>query len=293
MNDSVSTFTLRRFAAILFFLLSVTSASADELMIMVRPTEVYQSGVVEITVSGSGLAELKARRGAEELPLMRVDEGSYVALVGIDIEQRPGPLEVVVSGRSPDESWKRTAKINVKVKNFPREEITVPPQFDQLDAATLARINKEQAMLERIFKVSSTPRLWQGGFIAPVPGTINSAFGFRRIVNGLARAPHTGVDLKAALGAPVAAANDGRVALTDNLFFSGNSLVLDHGGGLYTMYFHLSEFRAAVGDAVHKGDLIGLAGMTGRVTGPHLHWGARLGAARIDPLDLLAIGTKR
>lgn len=290
---SVSTLELRLFAAILFFLLIVTAASADELIIIVRPTEVDQSGVVEITVSGNGLADLKARRGAEELPLMRVDETSYVALVGIDIEQRPGPLEVVLSGRSPDESWKRIAKINVKLKNFPREEITVPPEFDQLDAATLERINKEQATLERIFKVRSVPRLWQGAFVAPVPGTINSAFGFRRVVNGLPRAPHTGVDLKAALGAPVAAANDGRVVLTDNLFFSGNSLVLDHGGGLYTMYFHLSEFRAAVGDAVHKGDILGLAGMTGRVTGPHLHWGARLNGARIDPMALLAVGAKR
>ena len=169
----------------------------------------------------------------------------------------------------------------------------MPPAFDQLDAATLERINKEQATLERIFKVRSVPRLWQGAFVAPVPGTINSAFGFRRVVNGLPRAPHTGVDLKAALGAPVAAANDGRVVLTDNLFFSGNSLVLDHGGGLYTMYFHLSEFRAAVGDAVHKGDILGLAGMTGRVTGPHLHWGARLNGARIDPMALLAVGAKR
>jgi murein DD-endopeptidase MepM/ murein hydrolase activator NlpD len=122
-----------------------------------------------------------------------------------------------------------------------------------------------------------------------VPIKVNSAFGFRRVVNGLARAPHEGVDLKAALGAPVVAANDGRVVLEDNLFFSGNSLFLDHGGGLYTMYFHLSEFRVPTGASVRKGDVIGLAGMTGRVTGPHLHWGARLNGARIDPLDLLAL----
>jgi murein DD-endopeptidase MepM/ murein hydrolase activator NlpD len=290
---SVSAFPLRLGSAILLFLLKVTPAAADELMIVVRPTEVYQGGVAEITVSGSGLAELKARRGDEELPLLRADEASYVALVGIDIEQRPGAVEIQLAGRSPDETWKRAAKINVKHKNFPREEITVPAQFDQLDAATLARIKKEREKLDRLFAVRTAARLWDGAFIPPVPGTINSAFGFRRIVNGLARAPHEGVDLKAALGAAVAAANDGRVVLTDNLFFSGNSLVLDHGGGLYTMYFHLSEFRAAVGDAVHKGDIVGLAGMTGRVTGPHLHWGARLNGARIDPMELLAVGTKR
>src|SRR5204862_4048339 len=150
-----------------------------------------------------------------------VEAGSYVALIGVDLEQRPGAAEILLSGRSPDESWKRTAKIDVKLKNFPREEIIVPPKFDQLDAATLKRIKKEQAALDRLFAVRSAGRLWQGPFIAPVPGTINSAFGFRRVVNGVVRAPHGGVDLKAALGAPVAASNDGRIAMADEFFFSG------------------------------------------------------------------------
>jgi murein DD-endopeptidase MepM/ murein hydrolase activator NlpD len=281
---------MRRFSLItLLAFFWCAAAHAEELLIVVRPTEVYQGGIAEITISGRGLAELKARRGADEIPLFPVDEATHVALVGIDLEQKAGPLELVLSGRSPDETWKRSAKVNVKIKNFPREEITVPSSFDQLDAPTLKRIEKEQAALDRLWKIRTPERLWEGAFIAPVPGTVNSAFGFRRIVNGLARAPHAGVDLKAAQGAEVAAANNGRVVLTDEFFFSGKSLVLDHGGGLYTMYFHLSEFRAAMGARVRKGDVIGLAGMTGRVTGPHLHWGARLGGARIDPAALLAL----
>ncbi|HEY6197103.1 MAG TPA: M23 family metallopeptidase [Candidatus Binatia bacterium] len=274
-------------AALLF--IRPAAACAEELLIVVRPTQVSQGGVAEIVISGAMLADLKARRGAEEILIFQTEPNSYAALVGIDMDEKPGKVEIALSGRSPDEAWSRTAAITVRRREFPREEISVPPAFDQLDAATLDRIKKEQATLKALWKVRSPKRIWEEPFAAPVPVTVNSAFGFRRVVNGLARAPHEGVDLKAALGAPVAAANDGRVVIEDNFFFSGNSLVLDHGLGLYTMYFHLSEFRVPNGASVRKGDVIGLAGMTGRVTGPHLHWGARLNGARIDPLDLLAL----
>ncbi len=278
--------------AVLAYLWPV-AALADELLILVRPAQIFQGGVAEITVSGAPIAKLKARRGGDEIPIFPGEAASYTALVGIDMDEKPGKVEIVLSGKSPDETWSRVAALTVRRKDFPREEITVPPAFDQLDAATLDRIKKEQAMLKALWKVRSPKRLWEAPFTPPVPVVVNSAFGFRRVVNGLARAPHEGVDLKAALGAPVAAANDGRVVLEDNFFFSGNSLVLDHGGGLYTMYYHLSEFRVPNGASVRKGDVIGLAGMTGRVTGPHLHWGARLNGARVDPLDLLELQAQR
>jgi murein DD-endopeptidase MepM/ murein hydrolase activator NlpD len=114
-----------------------------------------------------------------------------------------------------------------------------------------------------------------------------SSFGSRRIINGIARAPHAGTDLSAPMGTEVMAVNDGRVVLVGNFFFAGGSVVLDHGGGLFTMYFHLSEFRVGEGLFAHKGDVLGLSGATGRVTGPHLHWGVRLNNSRVDPLDLL------
>ncbi|MBI3059358.1 MAG: M23 family metallopeptidase [Deltaproteobacteria bacterium] len=129
--------------------------------------------------------------------------------------------------------------------------------------------------------------MWDGRFVAPVSGGITSPFGLRRVVNGWPRSPHGGVDLKAASGTEILAANHGRVVLREEFFFSGKSLVLDHGGGLYTMYFHLADFRVEKDSQVRKGDLIGWAGKTGRVTGPHLHWGVRLNGARVDPFELL------
>jgi murein DD-endopeptidase MepM/ murein hydrolase activator NlpD len=136
--------------------------------------------------------------------------------------------------------------------------------------------------------MTSTPeRLWEGRFLLPISSEVSSPFGYRRVINGTPRAPHTGVDLRAALGSEVFAPNHGRVVLLGDFFFSGHSLVLDHGAGLFTMYFHLSEFKVEMGGAVRRGDVIGLSGMTGRVTGPHLHWGARINGARVDPFELV------
>jgi murein DD-endopeptidase MepM/ murein hydrolase activator NlpD len=274
-----------------FFLwLAAAPALAGEAAVAVRPAEIYQGGVAEMQILGGGLADLKAERGGTDVPVYRVAEDAYLVLLGIDLEQRPGPIDIALRGRGAGGAgWTKHVIVSVRAKEFPREEITVPESFDQLDKAMLKRIEKEQAALDRLWKTRTPGRLWDGAFVAPVPLTINSAFGFRRVINGAARAPHTGTDLKAALGAEVVATNHGKIVLRDDFFFSGLSLVLDHGGGLYTMYFHLSEFRAENGAEVRKGEVIGLAGMTGRVTGPHLHWGARLNGARVDPVELLKI----
>jgi murein DD-endopeptidase MepM/ murein hydrolase activator NlpD len=157
-----------------------------------------------------------------------------------------------------------------------------------MTAETLEEIGREQAAFKRAFAASAAERLWEPPFVRPVPHEASaSSFGSRRIINGTPRAPHSGTDLSAPAGADVAAANHGRVVLVGNFFFAGGSVVLDHGGGLFTMYFHLSEFKVEEGSMVKKGDVVGLAGATGRVTGPHLHWGARLANARIEPFELL------
>jgi len=164
----------------------------------------------------------------------------------------------------------------------------VPESFDQMSEETLAEIRREQTAFARAFEYSTPARLWEAPFVRPVPQQASaSSFGLRRIINGTPRAPHSGTDLSAPAGTEVLAANDGRVALVGNFFFAGGSVVIDHGGGLFTMYFHLSDIKVEEGVMVQKGEVIALSGATGRVTGPHLHWGARLGGARVDPLELL------
>jgi murein DD-endopeptidase MepM/ murein hydrolase activator NlpD len=158
-----------------------------------------------------------------------------------------------------------------------------------LDDAVVKRIEREKQRFDNLWAADPGPRHWNGPFMPPLPLEVTSPFGFRRIVNGVARSPHGGVDLKAREGTEVKAANDGVVALLDEFFFTGRTLVLNHGAGLYTMYFHLADFLVKEAAFVRKGEVIGLAGMTGRVTGPHLHWGVRLNGARVDPLALPGI----
>jgi murein DD-endopeptidase MepM/ murein hydrolase activator NlpD len=198
-------------------------------------------------------------------------------------------MKIVVKSRKGKIPRKAAVALRVKKTRFPTEELSLPAQFDRFDKATLQRIRKERDRLDQIWARTTARRWWRGRFIPPVPGGITSSFGRRRVINGSPRSPHGGVDLKAPQGAEVVAANDGLVVIRDDFFFSGKSIVLDHGGGLYTAYFHLEDFRVKMKSQVNKGEVIGWAGMTGRVTGPHLHWGVRLGSARVDPFELLKV----
>jgi murein DD-endopeptidase MepM/ murein hydrolase activator NlpD len=155
-------------------------------------------------------------------------------------------------------------------------------------AAELERIRTEAARLETIFDTVTVPDHLET-FVQPIPGVAGSNFGTRSIFNGEARAPHAGTDFRGATGTPIAAPAGGRVVLAEELFFTGNTVVIDHGLGLYSLLAHLSRIDAHVGDGVVRGTTVGLLGATGRVTGPHLHWTVRLNGARVDPLSLVAL----
>jgi murein DD-endopeptidase MepM/ murein hydrolase activator NlpD len=168
---------------------------------------------------------------------------------------------------------------------IPVQRLTVSRSFPgwtrHLDAA------REKATLDRLWETATATRLWRGPFRLPLDGSPRAAgFGLKRIINDEPRAPHTGADFSAPAGSPVLAANAGTVVLAEEHFFAGNSLILDHGEGLYTMYFHLQE-SVCLGQRVAG---LGRVGSTGRATGPHLHWGARLFGARINPEELLRLG---
>jgi len=278
----------------LLFLTVGNSSVVEPLEVSLRPGEVSQGGVVELKASGKDMAWVKAILRNQEISFFSVEGDSYAALLGVDLEEKPGPVGITIKGLTKAGGEReKPVTLRVKERLFPRENISVPAAFDRIDEATWKRIQREQAEMARVWTISTPRRLWEGPFVAPVPGGITSPFGLRRVINGSPRSPHGGVDLKAALGAEVLAANHGQVVLREEFFFSGKSIVLDHGGGLYTMYFHLADFHLEKGSKVRKGHLIGWAGMTGRVTGPHLHWGVRLHGARVDPFGLLeAIGSK-
>jgi murein DD-endopeptidase MepM/ murein hydrolase activator NlpD len=253
--------------------------------------EILQGGLTEIRISSGALAEVEGRMGQTPVYFQQSGASSFTGLIGADIEAKPGISKLLLLATTRSGTlYERKVPVHVKAKAFRTESFSVPPSFDQVSPETAEEIGREQADFARAFAFSSPERLWEAPFVRPVPQEASaSSFGMRRIINGSPRAPHSGTDLSAPFGTEVVASNYGRVVLIGNYFFAGGSVVLDHGGGLFTMYFHLSEFRVEQRSLVKRGDIIGLSGASGRVTGPHLHWGARLSGARINPLELLKI----
>lgn len=250
---------------------------------------IAQGEMVELKVAGTELTRVEGRLGREAIHFFPADTASFSALVGADLEAKPGPVKIGLEATTrAGKVEKKDISLRILSKPFPQESFTVPAEFDQLSPEVLERIRREREQFTRVFSTSSRQRLWEGVFVEPLAGEISSPFGLRRIINGAPRSPHSGADLRALMGTPVLAANHGRVVLRGDFFYSGKSLVLDHGGGLFTMYFHLSELQAEEQALVHKGEVIALSGMSGRVTGPHLHWGARIHNARVDPFQLIA-----
>jgi murein DD-endopeptidase MepM/ murein hydrolase activator NlpD len=264
-------------------------AAADESIVWPERLEVVQGGVVEAHVLSPTVVFVQGWFGREKISFHETGAGIFSTLLGADVDAKPAVTKLRLS------AWKRSggetqAEIPVRIvaKAFRQESFNVPPGFDQTTPEALEEIRREQASFARVFASPEAERLWDAPFLRPVPHEASaSSFGSRRIINGKPRAPHSGTDLSSPAGTEVRAANHGRVALAGNFFFAGGSIVLDHGGGLFTMYFHLSELRVGEGTLVRKGDVVGLSGATGRVTGAHLHWGARLANARVDPLQLL------
>ncbi len=214
----------------------------------------------------------------------------HIALVGIDMDTKPDRYKLTLL--IEDNIGKKTTKhyrIRVKPASFGTQELTLPADKVTLNEETLKKVEFEKEKIGKVWEIFAEGRLWDGNFIQPVAGEMSDNFGLRRIINGEQKSPHTGVDIDAPEGASVQASNSGRAVFIDDQFFSGKTLVIDHGLGLFTMYFHLSEILVTEDAIVKKGDLVAKVGKTGRATGPHLHWGVRLNGARINPVSLVKL----
>ena len=214
----------------------------------------------------------------------------WSTLIGIDLDVEPGNHPVSVRATAVDGSAAETVyTLAVEPKQFATRRLTVEPRYVDPPPGIVERILRERDHLAALFPVSTAVRYWRDGFLRPVPGRANSAFGRRSVFNGQPRSPHSGADFRAATGTPIKAPNDGVVVLATDLYFSGNVVIIDHGWGLYSFFAHLSAIDVAEGDRVRRGAVVGKVGATGRVTGAHLHWTVRLNDARVDPLALLEL----
>jgi murein DD-endopeptidase MepM/ murein hydrolase activator NlpD len=180
------------------------------------------------------------------------------------------------------------AEVTISPRKFAVQELTLPEGMAEFDNATLVRIGAEAAELSRRLSRVTAPR-WRIPFLTPVEEYRPANFGARRVINGHPRMPHAAVDITLPAGTPVRAIADGRVAFAGDQFFGGQSVVIDHGGGVFSVSYHLKEFSVAEGQEIFRGARIGSVGSTGRATGPHLHFGVRVPGGRVDPTRLFSL----
>jgi murein DD-endopeptidase MepM/ murein hydrolase activator NlpD len=206
------------------------------------------------------------------------NNGHWQAVVGIPLSETAGKDHLRIKGSS------KSISFQVNSKQYAAQHITIKDKHKvNPTAEDMKRIRREHIRIKRALRHWQDKQDVNTHFILPIKGILTSPFGLRRFLNEQPRKPHSGVDIAAPEGTAIAAPADGKVIEIGNFFFNGNSVFIDHGEGLITMYDHLSKFDVKLGQSVHQGQIIGEVGQTGRATGPHLHWGISLNDARVDP----------
>ena len=229
---------------------------------------------------------MEVRAFGRTTPAYRLASGTWNALVGIDLDQAAGDYTIASTtntGATVEKAF------TVTPRTFPTRTLKVNPDFVNPPPALMARIEDETRFTQALLATVTPQRFWTTPFRVPVPHQANSRFGTRSVFNGEPRNPHAGTDFLSPAGTPIRAPNAGRVVAARDLFFSGRTVILDHGLGVFSQLAHMSRIDVAEGDMVEAGQVVGRVGATGRVTGAHLHWGLRVGEARVDPLSLLAV----
>jgi len=259
---------------------------------------------VEVETGGTLYVQIDCRRlpaACRDLRLTFFDQGVVVfphpakgpavqaGLVGIPLTAPPGKAHLTVEWGAGAQRLARKVPFAIRQGRYGEETLTVDPRHVRPGPKDLERIRREQEELKRIYASGSRSQLWQGAFQIPVPGEMNGPFGTRRVFNGELQSHHTGTDFRAQTGDPVHAAAAGVVRLTNDLFYSGNAVIIDHGAGVFTSYSHLSRIDVKVGQKIGKGQAVGLAGATGRATGPHLHWGVKVNSISVNPLAFVRV----
>jgi murein DD-endopeptidase MepM/ murein hydrolase activator NlpD len=265
---------------------------APRLTLTATTREPRQGAIVAVVLrSDAPLTAAVLTGEGERIPLEADAAGRvFHGLLGVDFAQKTGAerFEAEVSDAC---GGRHRAALELRVRDgrFPSQRLTVDTKYVEPPESEKERIASDHEKVERVWAAGEEGRRWRGAFALPVPGTTPGAFGARRVLNGATKSRHGGVDMAAAEGTPILAAAPARVALAEDLYFSGGTVILDHGGGLFTTYFHMSRIDVHVGDVVAEKEPLGAVGATGRVTGPHLHWGARLHDKRVNPLGLLKL----
>jgi hypothetical protein len=266
-------------------------AAAPTLSVRQHHAALHPGGVMVLVVNGPpAIATVEGTAFGRPVRFWAAGDGRWHGLIGAGLEAKAGVYPIEVRGTSPQGAMVfAETTMTVTGRLFETRRLRVAQRFVTPPAGEAERIQEDARLLANVFGASAPERLWRGAFEPPVPGTATSSFGRLTLLNGQPNGRHQGADFRAAAGTPVLAPNAGRVVLASNLYFAGNTVVLDHGLGLFSLLAHLSRTHVEVGAVVAQGDVIGEAGATGRVTGPHVHWAVRMDALSVDPLSLMTV----
>jgi murein DD-endopeptidase MepM/ murein hydrolase activator NlpD len=251
----------------------------------VQPGELL---VITLTPAAD-VEELRVSVFGKPVSVFAAGDHVWRGLAGIDLDQRPGRYSITAEGVRAGERVRAVRPLTVAAHAFPTRRLTVLPDYVNPPPAQMQRIERDQALLRDAYAHPLRERVWTEPFVRPVPGAANSVFGTRSVYNGEPRSPHAGADFLSGAGTPIHAPSAGRIVLARDLFFTGNTVIIDHGLGVFSLLAHLSQIDVHQGDLVTADQILGLVGATGRVTGPHLHWALQVSGARVDPLSALKL----
>lgn len=217
------------------------------------------------------------------------NNSSFYALVPISYYEKPGKKRIIISYIKDKKKIFKGVSFKVIDGKYKSETISVSKGKVSLSKENKIRTKKEYQEAMKIYNYASSKILTNNKYVLPLNSKITSSFGKKRVYNKTLKSYHSGTDFKAKDNTPIKAVNSGKIVIAKNRFYAGNSIVIDHGNGIFSCYFHLNSMNYKVGDIVKKGDIIGLSGSTGRVTGPHLHFAFRVHGLVVDPLQLIKI----
>ncbi len=269
------------FAAVVALLLLATPQAYA---VDIYPAEVIPGDVFLLTIQGEAGSSAQAEFRGNTIKFFPADGGLLIALVPVDVNTPPDKYTVSVTHGEDTQ----VLNLTVKSHKFKTVKLTLPEGKVTLNPENQKRAVKEAMRLNKIWP-EQTGKVWSSGFTDPTGTEVSEVYGVKRIMNEKKTSVHRGMDYRGKTGTPVMSINSGAVVLTDDLFYGGNTLIVDHGMGLYSVYMHLSKFKASKGDSVSKGQVIGLIGSSGRATGPHLHMSVKLNGVSVNPESLLKL----
>ena len=267
------------------FFISSPAPHAYAFKAKVLPSRIYPGDAFMVRVNGlKKTAEPSALFNDKPLHFSSCGKGCFMGLGAADLSTKPGAyrMQLKVGKR------KTTLRMRVLKDKFETINLTLPEEKVSPGPEDIARIKKEADLLNSIWQIDSE-RLWEGDFLLPLQNPLSTPFGTKRIINVETVSIHRGLDMEGKEGEGIRASNTGRVVLAEELFFGGNTIILDHGQGIFTIYMHMSGFKVSPGDLVSKNDILGFVGSTGRSTGPHLHFGVKVTGINANPVSFAGL----